>query len=220
MSSRVALVLGFAALAVACGGDSRSEGTRNGAGRGGSGGVSGTSGTGGAGTAGMGGTMPMIGPNCPDEEPEVDAPCDLFGACAYDVCSDGHVKALACDGGRWHLMRACGPLDCPAERPEFLSDCAPLEGLQCRYVEDCCGDGVGPDTQTVIASCSQGRWMLSPASSGEGCAFCAFQHVEGAVCDLPAECVNSGCYSISCYAEPFVQDCVDGAWRLRTLCSK
>ena len=92
MSSKVALVLGFAAFSVACGGDSRSEGARNGAGRGGSGGVSGTGGTGGAGTAGMGGTMPMIGPNCPDEEPEVDGPCDSFGACAYDVCSDGHVK--------------------------------------------------------------------------------------------------------------------------------
>ena len=116
------------------------------------------------------------------------------------------------------MTRGCGALDCPPARPLFLSDCAPLEGIVCEYVEDCCG--TEPSTQSVVALCESSQWTLRGPSRGEGCSFCQVHHESGSVCDLPSECANVGCYSISCYAQPLVEECVEGLWRVQTLCSK
>jgi hypothetical protein len=54
----------------------------------------------------------------------------------------------------------------------------------------------------------------------EACSFCQVHHESGTACDLPSECAKAGCYWISCYAQPLVEDCVEGVWRAQTLCSK
>jgi hypothetical protein len=121
----------------------------------------------------------------------------------------------ASDGGAGGIA---GSLECPPQRPLFLSDCAPLEGIGCEYVEDCCG--IDPSTQTVIARCELGRWVLSGPEPEEACSFCRTHHDDGTACEQPPACREVGCYWTSCYAQPLVEECIEGVWRSQTLCSK
>jgi hypothetical protein len=215
MMSKIGVVLGVAALTAGCSSESSQHGMV-----GPSGGNTSTGGSSaGGGSAAQGGQVTIMGPICPEGEPEAGSACDSTAInCRYDVCGDDTSKMFSCQAGHWRVARACGPLECPPERPLFLSDCAPLEGLECSYVEDCCG--TEPDTQSVVARCEFGQWTLMGPSPGEACSFCQVHHAQGAACELPSECAKAGCYWISCYAQPLVEECVDGVWRLETLCSK
>jgi hypothetical protein len=209
------VVFVVAALTAACG-ESIREGESAGAPSGGAIATGGSSGAGG--TATQGGQGSIIGPVCPGLAPEVGSACDSTAInCSY-ACGDDTSEMFSCRVGQWHLTRACGILECPPDRPSFLSDCAPLEGIVCRYEEDCCG--TEPATQSVVARCELSEWTLTGPPRGEGCSFCRVQHEVGSACDLPPGCLNVGCYSISCYAQPLVESCVDGVWRAQTLCSK
>jgi hypothetical protein len=215
---KLRFVLGAAAFTAACAADSGQLGNRGGAGTGESGGApsGGNASSGGSAGDGPGG---ITGPICPNEEPEAGSECDSTAInCRYDVCGDETLKMLSCQAGQWRVTRACGPLECPPERPRFLSDCAPLEGIGCRYVEDCCG--TEPATQTVVARCEFSQWILTGAPEEEACSFCRVHHEDGAACDRPSQCSSVGCYWISCYAQPLVEECVEGVWRSQTLCSK
>jgi hypothetical protein len=114
--------------------------------------------------------------------------------------------------------RDCPPVDgadtdCPAERPTFLCPCsAPRE---CSYQEDTCGT-----TQTVWARCDGSQWRLYGSPDETGPELCRFNHMPGTPCDLPPGCTEASCYSLSCYGEPYVEECVEGVWRTATLCSK
>jgi hypothetical protein len=224
MMWKIGVVFGVVVLTAACGPESSQHGIGRGSGTGGSAGApsGGNSATGGSptgGSAAEGGQGLIVGPICPEGEPEAGSACDSTAInCRYDVCGDDTSKMFSCRAGQWQLTRTCGPLDCPAERPLFLSDCAPLEGIVCSYVEDCCG--TEPATQAVVARCESSQWTLRGPSPGEGCSFCQVQHESGSACDLPSECINTGCYRISCYAQPLVDECVEGVWRSQTLCSK
>lgn len=213
----IGAVLGLAVLSTGCSSETSQLAV---------GGTGGTAGSGAAngGDSAHGGTGPSGGqttitePACPDEEPEAGSPCASAATnCPYDVCGDDTSSMFSCRGGSWQLTRACGLLDCPAERPPFLSDCAPLEGLQCTYVEDCCG--TDPATQTVFMRCESSQWTVL-GTPEETCSFCRVHHEDGTACEQPSECKSVGCYWTSCYAEPLVEECVEGLWRSRTLCSK
>jgi hypothetical protein len=223
MKSKVGVVLGVAALTAACGPESSQNGIGGGAGTGESAGspnggntaIGGSTSGGSAAEGGAGITAPI----CPEGEPEAGSACDSTAInCRYDGCGDDTSKMFSCRGRQWHLIRACGHLDCPPERPLFLSDCAPLEGIECRYVEDCCG--TEPATQSVVARCEFSQWTLMGPPPDELCSFCRVHHEIGAACDLPSECAKVGCYWTSCYAQPLVEECVEGVWRSETLCSK
>jgi hypothetical protein len=215
-----ATALGVAALMAACGTASSQHGIGGGAGAGGSAGAPSGDNPASGGSASEGGQGIMItGPICPEGEPDAGSACDSTAInCRYDVCGDETSKMFSCRAGLWQVTRACGPLDCPAERPLFLSDCAQLEGIECRYVEDCCG--TEPTTQSVLARCEFSQWILKGPAREEACSFCQVHHEDGTACDQPSECIQVGCYWTSCYAQPLVEECVDGVWRSQTLCSK
>jgi hypothetical protein len=217
MMSKLAVVLVLTALAFACSAESSElgggSGPRQTAGAPSSGGSAGDGNTGGS------GSVTITPPVCPETEPEAGSACDSTAInCPYDVCGDEPSKMFSCRQGQWVLTRACGPLDCPEERPLFLSDCAPLETLECHYVEDCCG--TEPATQAVVARCEFSQWTLMGPSYEEACSFCRGHHQQETACDLPSGCENVGCYWVSCYAQPLVEECVDGVWRVQTTCSK
>ena len=106
--------------------------------------------------------------------------------------------------------RARVPLVCSTTRPGFLPDCTPLEGLECPYVEDCCGT-----SQTVSARCTNGVWKLYGAGRS-ACSVCTTAHSDGEACNLPADCAHASCFVTSCYGQPLVEDCIDGVWRVAT----
>jgi hypothetical protein len=152
---------------------------------------------------------------CPADEPVEAEPCEQQGSCEYATCSDpANVSGWWCRGGAWVHARACPPLVCPTTRPGFLSDCTPLEGLECPYVEDCCGT-----SQTVTARCTNGVWKLYGAGRS-ACSVCTTAHSDGEACNLPADCAHASCFVTSCYGQPLVEDCIDGVWRVATTCSK
>lgn len=224
---KTVVALGQMALLAACSPQSTERGVGGASAMGGAGASSGGSpatagaavnaGAGGQATnAGAGGQATITGPICPEEEPEPGSACTST-VCRYDTCDDGTWKLFSCREGSWRLTRACGVPECPPERPPFLSDCAPLEGIQCPYVEDCCG--AEPATQTVVMGCESSLWTVLDAPD-EACSFCRVHHEEGATCDQPSACSNVGCYRISCYSQPQVEECVDGRWHSQTLCSK
>ncbi len=213
------VALGGAALIAACGAESSQDGIGGRAGAGGSAGApsGGTAANGGS--VSGGGQGIITEPICPEEEPVAGSACDSTAInCRYEVCGDDTSKMLSCRLGLWHVTRACGPLDCPPTRPRFLSDCAPLEGIECRYVEDCCD--TEPSTQPVAARCESSRWILLGPAPEEACSFCRVHHQDGAACDRPSACMDVGCYFTSCYAQPLVEECIEGVWSSKTLCSK
>ncbi len=218
MMRTLGVVLGLSVLTAGCGPESTQHRSGGSAGTGENAGAAngGNAATVGSGGGGQGGIM---GPTCPDEEPEAGSACDSTAInCPYDSCGDDTAKMVSCQAGSWRITRACGPLDCPTERPSFLSDCAPLEGIECRYVEDCCS--TAPTTQTVVARCEFSRWTLTGPPPEQACSFCQVHHEDGRACDQPSECRRVGCYWTSCYGQPLVEECVAGVWLSQTLCSK
>lgn len=213
---KTSFVVGLAALTAACGSENRENHSGGEAARGAAAGNA-VGGAAAGGSAAAGGQGTVLGSSCPDVEPEAGSPCDSNAVnCRYEVCGDDTTKLFSCRKGQWQLARGCGPLDCPPNRPAFLSDCAPLEGIECHYTEDCCDSE--PSAQSVFARCEYGQWTLR--SLGESCSFCKLQHEAGVECGLPPACGSAGCYRISCYGQPYVEECVDGLWRTQTLCSK
>jgi hypothetical protein len=132
--------------------------------------------------------------------------------CYYDVCGDGAASLWVCQNAGFTAGRECGPLQCPETRPTFLAPCWPLEGLECGYEEDCCGAA-----QVVSALCQEGAWMLY--GDRDACDVCG-SAVDGEDCHLPDGCEKAACFSISCYGQPLVKECVEGKWSVQTTCSK
>jgi len=137
------------------------------------------------------------------------------------VDGGGGTLMIEADGGEGPYVpeRNCPPVDetgdCPAERPTFLCPCTPRAG-ECRYEENTCGT-----TQAVSARCDNAVWELFGSLGREdGPAICRVNHELGSPCDLPPDCAQANCYSISCYGRPYVEECVEGVWRTATLCSK
>jgi hypothetical protein len=221
MTRKFAFLLAATVLTAGCGPESSQHRVGGGAGASESAGAptGGSTASGGSAGGGSGGQGGITGPICPEVEPEAGSACDSAAInCHYDVCGDDTSKMLSCRAGAWRVTRACGKLACPPERPAFLSDCAPLEGIACPYVEDCCG--ADPATQAVVARCEFSQWTLTGPPPEQACSFCQVRHEDGRACEQPSACIKVGCYATSCYGQPLVEECVAGVWRSQTLCSK